>query len=383
MLEFVGLQHSEFRFDRKFRALLGGTRTDLIAQVNQGFPFLPAGCHIELDSVASRIVLDSIRNAIPSRWPAKVEELRSYARASENVSLAGFLQDSGLDLDDVYAGDKSWSDLCQDAGLPMLPPGPEEAALRRACGRLLHIDDPDRIDAYRRLLSLGDPPDPNALPVLDRRRLRMVVASLTDKVDLGGKEASLADGCRMVWRHPQVLRELQDLLGVLSDRVEHLPNALSQHPNVPLAVHARYTRIEILAAFGVGDSAKVMPWQSGVFWARDERADLLVFTLDKTSGQFSPTTRYRDYAISRDLIHWESQSGTRADSETGLRYQQHVHEGSSVMLFARLRTDDRAFYFLGPASYVKHEGELPMAVTWRLDDRLPGDLFNLFAAAVA
>jgi hypothetical protein len=27
------------------------------------------------------------------------------------------------------------------------------------------------------------------------------------------------------------------------------------------------------------------------------------------------------------------------------------------MLFARLRSDDRAFWFLGPASFVKHEGE--------------------------
>ena len=52
-------------------------------------------------------------------------------------------------------------------------------------------------------------------------------------------------------------------------------------------------------------------------------ADLFAFTLDKTTGQFSPTTRYRDYAISRELIHWESQSSTRADSETGRRYQQH------------------------------------------------------------
>ena len=33
--------------------------------------------------------------------------------------------------------------------------------------------------------------------------------------------------------------------------------------------------------------------------------------------------------------------------------------------------------------YVKHESELPMAVTWRLDHALPGDLFAQFAAAVA
>ena len=53
------------------------------------------------------------------------------------------------------------------------------------------------------------------------------------------------------------------------------------------------------------------------------------------------------------------------------------------MLFARLRQDDRAFWFLGPASYVKRESETPMAVTWRLKHPLPGDLFELFAAAVA
>ena len=148
-------------------------------------------------------------------------------------------------------------------------------------------------------------------------------------------------------------------------------------------VHARYTRVEILAAFGVGEAAKVAPWQTGVYWAKEAKADLLAFTLDKTSGQFSPTTRYRDYAISRELIHWESQSVTRADSDAGLRYQRHAQLGSGVMLFARLRADDRAFAFLGPAAYVKHESELPMAVTWRLQHRLPGDLFASFAAAVA
>jgi hypothetical protein len=53
------------------------------------------------------------------------------------------------------------------------------------------------------------------------------------------------------------------------------------------------------------------------------------------------------------------------------------------MLFARLRQDERSFWFLGPATYVRHESELPMAVTWRLHHPLPGDLFASFAAAVA
>jgi hypothetical protein len=180
-----------------------------------------------------------------------------------------------------------------------------------------------------------------------------------------------------------VLSELLELVDVLAARVTHLQHNLPSHPDVPLRVHGRYTRIEILAAFGIGANARVSPWQTGVYWANQAKADLLAFTLDKTSGQFSPTTRYHDYAISRELMHWQSQSATREDSETGRRYRNHARQGSSILLFARLRTDDRAFWFLGPATYVKHESETPMSVTWRLAHPLPGDLFELFAAAVA
>lgn len=163
----------------------------------------------------------------------------------------------------------------------------------------------------------------------------------------------------------------------------HLHGELPSHPDVPLQVHARYSRLEIMAAFGIGDRARVAPWQTGVYEVRDAGADLLAFTLDKSSGSFSPTTRYRDYAISPRLIHWESQSVTRADSETGLRYRHHERDGRSIMLFTRLRADDRAFWFLGPATYRGHVGEKPMAITWELHNPLPGDLYQSFAAAVA
>ena len=51
------------------------------------------------------------------------------------------------------------------------------------------------------------------------------------------------------------------------------------------------------------------------------------------------------------------------------------------MLFAREQADERAFYFLGPASYVRHEGELPMSITWKLDQSLPADLTKSLAVA--
>jgi hypothetical protein len=170
----------------------------------------------------------------------------------------------------------------------------------------------------------------------------MLVATLTDPVV--DKKATLAEACMLVWAHPQVRSEMVQLLDVLSGQIDHLSRGIETPPDVPLRIHARYTRIEILAALGVGEGAKVAPWQSGVYWSPGANADLLAFTLDKTEGEFSPRTRYRDYAISRDLIHWESQAGTRADSATGRRYQRHASGGSKVLLFARLRTSDRAFW---------------------------------------
>ena len=58
VLDFVGHHRQEFRFDRRFQALLGGTRKELAAQIEAGFPFLPAGCHMELDRIAADIVLE-------------------------------------------------------------------------------------------------------------------------------------------------------------------------------------------------------------------------------------------------------------------------------------------------------------------------------------
>ncbi len=381
VLDFVGTHRREFRFDRRYRALLGGTRRDIERLVRQGFPFLPAGCYMHLDAKASEVVLASLREAIPSRWPARVEELRVVHAGYPDVTLSRYLAESGLDLPDVYDGSRGWSELCEAAGVPVASAGPHEAPLRKAIGRLLHVDDDERIEAYRRLLESRLSPDVAALPERQRRLVRMLVASLGDQVLT--RKQSLQDGADLLWAHPQVRAELAQLLFELDERVDHLGGALPTHPDVPLQVHSRYSRIEIMAAFGVGGQAKTPNWREGVREVKDERADLLAFTLDKSSGSFSPTTRYRDYAISARLIHWESQSTTRAGSDTGLRYRHHEREGRSIMLFTRLRADDRAFWFLGPATYRSHVGEKPMAITWELHTPLPGDLYQSFAAAVA
>lgn len=379
VLDFVGTHRREFRFDLRYRALLGGTRSDVERAIKDGFPFLPAGCHMELDRVASDIVLRSIKDAIPSRWPTKVEELRALSAArGRDVTLQEYLGETGLDIEDVYAANHTWSELREAAGLEVAPAGPHETAIRRGAARLLHVDDRQRTETYRRWLGSTQPPDVPSLSGVEVRLARMLTASLADTAI--PRNLPLQPALDLVWAHLQPLRELAELL-----ELDSVPTHLQQPalPGVPLQIHARYTRIEILAAVGEGEHARTPQWREGVYDAKAVGADLLAFTLDKTSGDFSPTTRYRDYAISPDLIHWESQSTTRVDSATGRRYQQHVAMGRTILLFARVRQDDRGFWFLGPATYLRHEGERPMAVIWRLQIPLSGDLFTAFAAAVA
>ncbi|MEO8578219.1 MAG: DUF3427 domain-containing protein, partial [Gemmatimonadales bacterium] len=337
--------------------------------------------HMELDRVASERVIESIKRSVPTRWKEKAAELASLEQENPGLSLGAFLAASGLDLEDIYAGSRSWSDLCEQAGLQLRAIGPHEKILRRACGRLVHVDDSDRLDMWRQWLRIDNPSDISLMPERERRLVRMLLSQLLDQIP--DNEMTLMEGVELLSAHPQVRAELVELFDVLSDKIAHLSTPLHSLPDMPLRVMARYTRLEILAACTVAPGVVMPLWQTGVYYAKGLPADLCAFTLDKTSGGFSPTTRYRDYAINRNLIHWESQSGTRAASATGQRYQEHKARGSHILLFARNRSDERAFYFLGPATYVSHEGELPMAITWKLQYPLPGDLFAAFAAAVA
>jgi hypothetical protein len=118
----------------------------------------------------------------------------------------------------------------------------------------------------------------------------------------------------------------------------------------------------------------------GVAWAPETQTDALLVNLRKTERDFSPSTMYRDYAISPELFHWESQNSTAVSSETGLRYLHHGERGSHVALFVRESpTDDLGpapFLCLGLCSYLEHAGERPIAITWRLRRPMPAATFR-------
>lgn len=381
VFDFVAQHRSEFRYELRFAALLRQDVETLRGAVAGNFPFLPSGCHLELDEATRERLMARLKALSHTRWSALLADRRSHP----GLGLAAFLDETGRGLSDLYRGvgrsAGSWARLSAEAeGRPAVW-GRDEETMLAACGRLLHVDDLLRISQWRAWLSCVDAPDVAALTPRARRLLRMLVASLEDQ--LLGERETLARAAQRLWASAVVRHEMLEIVDVLQGRLRHLAAPIEALAPAPLCLHAQYTRIEILAAMGAGDDAKTPRWQEGVKYVEEAKTDLLLITLDKSDGRFSPSTRYRDYAISHQLLHWESQSQTRAQSPTGLRYQHHHVQGSRVMLFARGSKSDRAFYCLGPARYVQHQGEMPMAITWRLETPLPNDLFLSFAAAVA
>lgn len=378
VLDFVGHHRREFRFDVRCRALVGGNRRELQRQIETGFPFLPSGCQIVLDEVAQRLVLENIRGQLTNRWASLVAELRGAG----DVGLAAFLADTGVDLADVIRDDRSWSRLRREAGMPVLDGGPAETGLLRRVRSVAHVDDPDRARAYLRLVA-DDGPSYEDLGPVERGFARMLLYSLWPTGDFG----SYHDGLRTLRREAAVRGDLREVVDLAFDSSRHLTVAPS--PGLAAAglrVHARYQREEILSALGRASQARPPSYfREGVLRSDELGLDAFLITLKKSDADYSPTTMYRDYAISPTLFHWESQSTNSVDSPTGQRYLNHERMGSSILLFVRERKEDTlgpmAYTFLGTARYVSHAGDRPIGIVWQLDEPMPTDLFMVASVA--
>ena len=382
VLDFVGHQHAKFRFDQRFGKLLGRTRRQIENDVESGFPFLPAGCQINLDSVAKEIVLANIKSAMPATFTKRVEELRSIG----NVGLAEFLSEAMLELSDVYASSHYWTKTRRSAGFPVGEVVEGESKLGRGLGRLIHMDDLHRLTTLESLLQSEARPSSGKFSQSELAQLHMLLLSLFSPSR--SQFESLDDAIKELWSVPTIRSELIELIGVLRANVTkvHIPACESEA--IPLHVHATYSRAEVLAAFGISKVERPVAFREGVYFHRATKTDLFFVTMDKSGDTFSQSTRYRDFAISESEFHWESQSGTRVVSETGQRYINQARDETNVILFLRESTrfpngQTRPFVCAGLADYLRHEGERPIAITWRLRHSLPGGLFAKLRAAVA
>ena len=372
VLDFIGGANRRFRFDLRYRALVGGTRRSVERAIEQGFPSLPSGCVIQLDRQAQASVLANVKSQLGVGVRALVEDLRSLG---SGVDLATFLTEAGVDLEDVYANDRCWTVLRRMAGFA----GPAEGAaaahervLERALARMIHLDDPFRLRGFAELL--GRPTPPAADPDSALQRLLFVLVG-------HAKEpfANMTAVWEALWKGP-LRAELLELLAVLEDRVRRLTTPLA---GSVLHVHATYALDEILAAFDQRNKhGGVKRIQTGVYHCEEAATDLLFVTLEKSAKDYSPTTLYNDYAISPTCFHWESQSSCHDETSTGRRYMQATRgKPQRVLLFVRAKKNDERgetmpYTLLGRAFYLGHQGGRPMRIQWELEVPMPAGMYQ-------
>ncbi len=380
VLDFVGQAHRNYRFDLRFRALLTQRHANVVDELQQQFPHLPAGCALQMERVAAQHVLDNIREAIRI---GNRDQLQARIRGFEEetgkpLSLASFIEHHGLEIDDVLRR-ASWARLCANAGVREDFSDPDEARLTKGLRRLAHIDDSDWISALRRVLAAqGDQLQQSLDSDMLQRQLLMAHFSLwgTDT-----PAESLAASVERLRSSPVMLGELLELLQLRQEMIPAVTPAADLPFACPLRLHAGYTRDELLAALGHWTLQAQPQMREGVLHLKQLDADLFLITLNKTEREYSPTTMYEDYAISDRLFHWQSQSTTSAESPTGQRYINHRERGHTILLAVRESNSERGlscpYYFLGAADYVSHEGSRPMSIIWRLHHPIPAHLLRV------
>ena len=378
VLDFIGQAHADYRFDIRYRAMVGGTRLQVRKALEHGFPLMPPGCAIRLDEISQKIVLDNLRSAIRNSRRALVEDLRGLP---PTTTLSEFLDQSSFDLPDVYANPGPGSTFAaarRAAGHLRNAPAPEEADYAKALGKLLHVNDEERYGQWRSWLSAAAPPAVGDPASREGRLQLMLFAALGQRKR---PVAEMAAAFAELWRTPEMREELIELLDVLRTRGFPATDAIDRYGIVPIHSHASYSRYEVLAAYGLVSNGAIRESREGPIWSDIHQSDLFFVTLNKADEDYTPTTRYQDYPISPTLFHWESQSRTTRESPTGRRYANHGAMGSRVILFVREDNDDdrgvsNPFVCLGPARHVSSKSDKPIQIIWELERPMPPEIYG-------
>ena len=189
----------------------------------------------------------------------------------------------------------------------------------------------------------------------------------------GGGFSRYHDGLDRLAQHSAVRAELVQVLDLVQERSTRINRPLEAGmEDVTMRTDAHYSLEEVLAALDCAWLERPpSSFREGVLRSERAQTDAFFVTLKKSERDYSPTTMYRDYALSPELFHWESQNQTSVDSRVSRRYLAQREAGIHVVLLLRERIQNecggtQSYTCLGPATYESHRGSKPIAFSYRL-----------------
>jgi superfamily II DNA or RNA helicase len=379
VLDFVGNSRPEYDFEGKFRALVGKTNKSVQKEIEDDFPHLPLGCAIILERKAKDFILENIKRATSLGTTQLLNRIRNYQHQTTlPLNLKNFISLYHIPLQSIYKK-HTWSKLCSLAGvIPTYDETNEGALFRSISKKWLSCHSHSY---FQFILRCAKSNFNITIENLSDEEKAMCLMLHYDVWQTEGGFDSLQESIRTIGRNKQLKEELIELLEILDDRINYLERDISLSYFQPLKVHSRYTRDQILAAFGFYNFEKKGSYREGVAFSSEKNTELLFVTLDKSEKDFSPTTLYEDFAISDYLFHWQTQNAVSPNKGKGLTYINHRELNKRILLFVRERNEDEfgntmGFVFLGDVNIKEHSGSKPMNITWELIQPIPPFLWK-------
>jgi len=380
VLDFVGQAHRRYRVDTKLKALLPRHRFSIDKEVEQDFPHLPAGCSIQLDRLSRQYVLENIRENLGKLNVQVPDRLQTFSSESgQELTFGNFIRYHDYDPE-VLLVKETWSEWKAKALLGPIPNDPDLVRLSKTLVRAAFFNGPQEIALLREVLAK------TAQGAIDEVLTMAGDAAMLVYYRIWGDKgsnlgiASLEDAFRRLARNPSILADLDEIL-VWSQDTTEVNGQIPQLPYVcPLELHAHYGGKEIQAVFGRANLETAGQTGVGLFHFADVKTYVLLVTFQKTEKEFSPSTMYADYPISRELMHWDSQANTAQHHTDGQNLIYHQERGYTILIFARDQKKRNnvtvPFTYLGPVDMVSYESDRPIKMVWRLRHPMPVEMFE-------
>ena len=326
-----------------------------------------------MERVAQERVLANVSRSLSLRKAVIARELKDLAAMTGQIpSLAEGLDYLGLQPWQLFKHG-TWSEHLQRAELAEDVAVPDGDQLAKGMARVVHTDDPAQLRFLSEYLSRG--PEAWGGRVAETRAA-MFHGSLWGQ---GGVELGLEDADAKLRANPTAVEDLKQLSQWSLEKTRTRGMAADVPGAESLALHAHYSRDEVLIGLGHWSLDQRPSMREGKLHLPDPKLDVFFVTLKKSEEDYSATTMYDDYVVSDRLFHWQSQSTTSEASPTGVRYINHREMGYTPLLFVREYRQQAGgiaapYAFLGAADYVSHTGSRPMNVMWRLRTPMPARL---------
>jgi len=380
VLDFVGQVHRKYRIDRKFGALLRTQRRRIDQEVERDFPNLPPGCSIQLERVAREHVLRNIRESLGNLKHFIPESIQTFEEETgKPLNFGNFVDETGLDPLDILRN-KTWSEWKALAGQIPQVRDPDLDSARKAFRRIVLRTDRSRLNQLVRISKARSVAELEQLPYGDSEKAALHYLIWAKKGSAIGATSYTESFARWTTniRAQDDLREIAEWRrGVLD--VPTYP--IESSGEARLELHATYGLSEIAAAFGLANLESPGPKGVGVIPIGRLKTYIHLVTFKKEEKDFTPTTLYRDYPISRTQLHWESQAATAQETKTGQNYIAFKERGYTILFFARqtkrIRGETVPFLFLGPAkNLLNYHGDRPISMVWELQHLMPAAMFE-------